>query len=49
MSPLSLRRVLSGRGWEVLQSELVWVWLPAMVAAIGITFALAAWRGTVRH
>lgn len=49
VSPLSLRRVLSGRGWEVLQSELVWVWLPAMVAAIGIAFALAAWRRTVRH
>lgn len=29
VSPLSLRRVFSARGWAVLQSELLWVWLPA--------------------
>jgi inner membrane protein len=38
VSPLSLRRFLSGRGLAVLASELVWVWLPsAAVAAL-------AWR-----
>lgn len=31
VSPLSLRRVFSARGWAVLQSELLWVWLPAAV------------------
>lgn len=30
VSPLNLHRVFSGRGWEVLQSEFVWVWLPAI-------------------
>ena len=29
VSPLSLRRLLDGRGLEVLQSELLWIWLPA--------------------
>lgn len=29
VSPLSLRRVFSAKGWAVLQSELLWVWLPA--------------------
>ena len=44
VSPLSLKRVLSGRGLEVLQSELLWVWLPALAAAVGIALVLAAWR-----
>jgi len=39
-SPLSLRRILGGRGLEVLQSELLWVWLPAVVAC----GALLLWR-----
>ena len=30
-SPLSLRRILGGRGVELLQSEMLWVWLPAAV------------------
>lgn len=29
VSPLSLRRMFSERGLEVIQSELIWVWLPA--------------------
>lgn len=33
VSPLSLRHILSARGWAVLQSELLWVWLPALVVA----------------
>lgn len=31
VSPLSLRRVFSERGLEVIQSELMWVWLPAAI------------------
>ena len=30
VSPLSLRRFLSSRGLEVLRSEFLWIWLPAM-------------------
>lgn len=36
VSPLSLRRVFSARGWAVLQSELLWVWLPASVVCAGL-------------
>ena len=31
VSPLSLRRVFSAKGLAVLQSELRWIWLPALV------------------
>jgi inner membrane protein len=30
VSPIGLERFLSQRGVEVLRSELVWVWLPAI-------------------
>ena len=41
VSPLSLRHVFSARGWAVLQSELLWVWLPALfVAAALLAFRL---------
>ena len=33
VSPLSLSRVFSPRGLAVLQSELLWVWLPAVLVA----------------
>lgn len=33
VSPLSLSRVFSSRGLAVLQSELLWVWLPAVLVA----------------
>jgi inner membrane protein len=39
-SPLSLRRVFSGRGLEVLQTEIVWIWLPAAL----VTGSLLSWR-----
>jgi inner membrane protein len=29
VSPISLNRFLSPRGWEVIKSEIVWVWIPA--------------------
>jgi inner membrane protein len=35
-SPLSVRRIFGGRGIEVLQSELLWVWLPAAVACAAL-------------
>lgn len=31
VSPLSLRRVFSDRGLEVILSELMWVWLPGVI------------------
>lgn len=31
VSPISVRRFFTARGWRVLQSELVVVWLPALV------------------
>lgn len=35
VSPISVARFLSGRGLEVIGSELLWVWLPASLAAAG--------------
>jgi len=40
VSPIGLRRFLSGRGLEVLRSELLWVWLPSILLA----GAALAWR-----
>ena len=38
-APLSARRFFYGRGWEVFQSELVWVWMPlAFIALLGVFF-----------
>jgi inner membrane protein len=34
VSPITLERVFSARGMTVLQSELIWVWLPATLACI---------------
>ena len=33
-SPVSARRFLSARGWEVFQSELIWVWTPLLSLAL---------------
>lgn len=38
VSPLSLRGILSGRGLAVLQSELLWVWLPTLVVCLSAIF-----------
>lgn len=35
-SPLSLRRVFGPKGLEVVQSELVWVWLPCAFAGMAL-------------
>lgn len=39
VSPLSLRRVFSARGLAVLQSELLWIWLPAFFVCAGLWWA----------
>ncbi len=31
VSPIAVDRFFSREGWQVLQSELVWVWLPSAV------------------
>ena len=33
VSPLALSRFFSARGFAVLQSELVWIWLPTVLVA----------------
>lgn len=38
VSPLSLPRLLGPRGLAVLQSELLWVWLPALLAGLALLF-----------
>lgn len=34
VAPLSVRRLLGPAGWQVLKSEILWVWLPAIVAGV---------------
>ena len=34
VSPISLTRFFSGRGTAVLQSELIWIWIPAALLAV---------------
>ncbi|MES2933919.1 MAG: metal-dependent hydrolase [Pseudomonadota bacterium] len=36
VSPLTLQRIFSARGWAVLQSELFWIWLPALHVCAGL-------------
>ncbi|MET3135107.1 inner membrane protein [Oxalobacteraceae bacterium GrIS 1.11] len=38
VSPLSVQRLLGGRGLEVMRSELLWVWLPAMAVCGALFF-----------
>lgn len=33
-SPLSARRFLSARGWQIFQSELTWAWTPLLLLAL---------------
>lgn len=40
VSPIGISRFLTARGIEVMQSEFVWVWLPA----IALLCVLRAWR-----
>ncbi|WP_374356730.1 metal-dependent hydrolase [Chitinimonas sp.] len=41
VSPIGVAPMFSARGWAVLQSELQWVWAPALLAAW-------LWRGLTR-
>ena len=34
VAPIGVARFFTGRGWEVLQSELVWIWVPVGVVMI---------------
>ena len=43
-SPLSLRRVFGPKGVEVLLSELLWVWLPCMLAGAAVLVARTVFR-----
>ncbi len=38
VSPISVTRFFSGRGLAVLQSEILWVWLPTICVAIVMYF-----------
>jgi hypothetical protein len=33
-SPVSARRFLSARGWQIFQSELIWAWTPLLSLAL---------------
>lgn len=33
-APISPRRFFSGRGWDVFQSELIWVWTPLLLLSL---------------
>ena len=37
VSPIGIGSFFSSRGWEVIASELIWIWIPAVV------FALSMW------
>lgn len=39
VSPISISRFFSERGWQVIQSEFVWVWIPSF-AIMGITYLI---------
>ena len=38
VSPISITRFFSGRGWEVIQSEFVWVWIPSFLFMALVSF-----------
>jgi inner membrane protein len=33
-APVSVRRFLSARGWQIVQSELIWVWTPLVLLTL---------------
>src|SRR5499433_1909150 len=43
VSPISVHRFFSGRGYTVLQSELLWIWIPALLFA-GLVLAFKRTR-----
>jgi inner membrane protein len=44
-SPIGLTRFLSARGVTVLESELRWIWLPALALGLILIGARRAWSG----
>ena len=48
VSPLSLRRVFSAKGLAVMQSELLWIWLPAVLVGVAL-FLVRRRRTTGLH
>lgn len=41
VSPLSLRKFMGPEGWQVLKSEMVWVWVPALIFGMVGRFVLS--------
>jgi len=42
VSPISIARFFTERGWAVLKSEIVWIWIPAGILAI-LAVSLRRW------
>jgi inner membrane protein len=47
VSPIGVGRFFSERGLAVLQSELLWIWLPAALFAAGVWFIRRRRKATV--
>ena len=45
VSPIGLGRFLSARGVVVLESELRWIWLPALAVSLMLIGARRGWSG----
>jgi inner membrane protein len=48
VSPISLRRFFSGRGLEVITSEFIWVWLPAIGLGL-LLYGVRKFQGNTRR
>ncbi len=44
VAPLDLARFLTYRGLLILQAELMWVWLPALILAIFLYCLRPVWK-----
>ena len=44
VSPLTLDKVFSARGLQVLYSELQWIWLPSLLGMIALLVVRLGWR-----
>ena len=49
VSPISIRAFLSARGFAVLRSELLWVWIPAFLLALFLRFGYSSEAGVRRQ
>jgi inner membrane protein len=48
VSPISVHRFFSGRGYAVLQSELLWIWVPAAIFGIAVLWLRQARRDAAK-